>query len=97
MTGDVGLSFGYNGAGQSIFNLADFNKVRVVVRGDEVGVRLKHAGLGLRVATDTVGSVGSSWVPLRSVFETRHMFHTIGKHSVCHSAYWARIYLYSAV
>ena len=38
MTSDVGLCFGYNGAGQSIFNLVDLNKVRVVVHGDKLGV-----------------------------------------------------------
>ena len=28
---------------RGFFNLVDFNKIKVVVRGDKVGVRLKHA------------------------------------------------------
>lgn len=43
MTSEVGLCYGYNGAGQSIFDLVNLDKVRVVVRSNKVGVRLKHA------------------------------------------------------
>ena len=43
MTGEVGLSFGYNGAGQGVFDLVDLDKVGVLIHSDKVGVRLKHA------------------------------------------------------
>ena len=43
MTSNVSFCFGYNCAGQSVFNLVNFNKVRVMIYGYEIGVRLKHA------------------------------------------------------
>lgn len=43
MTSNVSFGFGYNCAGHSVFNLINFNKVRVMIYGYEIGVGLKHA------------------------------------------------------
>ena len=63
-------------------NLVDFNKVKVVVRGDKVGVRLKHAEVLAhelpRILWDRLALHGF----LRVLFETGHLSHTIDKHSV---------------
>ena len=43
MTSEVGLCFGYNGVGQSVFDLVHLDKVGAVICSNKVGVRLKHA------------------------------------------------------
>ena len=43
MTSNVSFCFGHDCAGQGVFNLVNFNKVRVMIYGYEIGVRLKHA------------------------------------------------------